>query len=218
MINILKKLLSDRFLSKLVNSTIMFYIVRFRYRLLRRPLRHTETFKALPRRNRENFFSSYCNGVGLDIGYGGDLLAANCLGYDVEDGNAQLLDGMRNEKFDFVYSSHTLEHLADPAEALFNWWRVVKSGGVMILYIPHRDLYEKKATLPSRWNLGHRQFFTLDKDESPDTIGILTLIANTLTGYELIYAKICDEGHTITDPLIHSDGEYSIEVVLKKLY
>jgi hypothetical protein len=34
---------------------------------------------------------------------------------------------------------------------------------------------------------------------------------------EIIYANECNEGHTITDPLIHSDGEYSIEVVVKKM-
>jgi SAM-dependent methyltransferase len=107
--------------------------------------------------------------------------------------------------------------MVDPAVSLQNWWRVLKSGGHMIIYIPHRDLFEKKKTLPSNWNDDHKQYFLLDKDEAPDTIGAVPLIERTLTDFEIIYAKVCNEGFTITDPLIHSDGEYSIEVVLKKL-
>jgi hypothetical protein len=42
------------------------------------------------------------------------------------------------------------------------------------------------------------------------------LIERTLDGKELVYAKACSEGHTITEPDVHSDGEYSIEVVLRK--
>ncbi len=56
----------------------------------------------------------------------------------------------------------------------------------------------------------------IDQDEGPNTIGIVPLIKRTLTEFEIIYANECNEGHTITDPSIHSDGEYSIEVVVMK--
>jgi SAM-dependent methyltransferase len=216
MIDIIKKLFPRELLEALVNSQFVFNLSKLRYKLLGRPLRQAETSKAHSRRYRENFFSAYCNGAGLDIGYGGDLLAPNCLGYDIEDGNAQLLDGIGTETYDFVYSSHTLEHMYNPMEALQNWWRVVKPGGYLILYIPHRDLYEKKMSLPSNWNVGHRHFFLMNENDPPDTLGIMPLIAETISGYELVYAKICSEGYTRTDPNVHSDGEYSIEVVLKK--
>jgi SAM-dependent methyltransferase len=107
--------------------------------------------------------------------------------------------------------------MLDPIVAIRNWWRVLKPGGYMILYIPHRDLYEKRMTLPSRWNPDHKHFFLLDKDEAPDTKNVLDLIRHALTGYEIIYAKECSEGHTITAPDVHSDGEYSIEVVVRKI-
>ena len=144
------------------------------------------------------------------------MLAPNCQAYDIEDGNAQFLEQIDDETYDFVYSSHTLEHMPDPATALVNWWRVVKPCGFLILYIPHRDLYEKKSTLPSNWNLGHRTFFLPERDEPPDTVGILPLISKTLSDFILVYSKVCSEGHTISDPDIHSDGEYSIEIVLQK--
>lgn len=183
----------------------------------KRPFVPAETSKAKFRRSKEGFFKKYLSGKGIDIGFGGDLVSANANGYDFEHGDAQYLAELKDEQFDFVYSSHTLEHMPVPAIALKNWFRVVKKGGYLIIYIPHRDLYEKKKTLPSRFNPTHTHFFLIDKDAPPQTLGIIPLIQNNLSGYELIYAKECSEGHTITDPLIHSDGEYSIEVVIKKL-
>jgi SAM-dependent methyltransferase len=176
-----------------------------------------ETRKARPRRVRQGFFQKFCNGQGIDIGFGGDLLADNCQGWDVEDGDAQVLGGVPDASFDFVYSSHTLEDLEDPALALGHWWRVLRPGGFLILYVPHRDLYEKKTRLPSRFNADHRHFFLPDQDDPPDTLGLRPLIERVLNDAEIVYVQVCDEGHTITDPEMHSDGEYSIEAVIKKV-
>ncbi len=107
--------------------------------------------------------------------------------------------------------------MPDPAEGVKNWFRVVKPGGYLIIYLPHRDLYEKKETLPSMFNSNHYHFFLIDRDEEPDTIGIIPLIETTLNDFDIVYAKECSEGHTITEPEIHSDGEFSIEVVVRKI-
>jgi len=200
-----------------MGAGIYHYYLKEKYLKGKRPVVHAETSKAKTRRIKEGFFEKYTQGRGLDIGYGGDLISPNAAGYDFEHGDAQYLNELKDGQYDFVYSSHTLEHLPDPALALKNWYRVLKKGGYLILYIPHRDLYEKKKTLPSRFNPNHTNFFLVERDEAPDTVGIVPLIERTLKNYELIYAKECSEGHTITDPEIHSDGEYSIEVVLKKL-
>lgn len=197
-------------------SAVYYGVLKARYRLLGRPRFTGESSKARPRREGEGFFEKYCRGEGLDIGYGGDLLAPNCRGWDFEDGDAQYLAGIPDSKYDFVYSSHTLEHLPEAETALQNWWRVLKPGGYLILFLPHRDLYEKKKTLPSRWNPGHLHFFLPDTGEPPDTIGLRELVYKSLTGFELVYLKTCSAGHTITDPIVHSDGEYSIECVLRK--
>jgi SAM-dependent methyltransferase len=175
-----------------------------------------ETSKARARREREGFFQLYVQGRGLDIGYGGDPVVPGCTGYDAVHGDAQYLKGIPDEAFDFVYSSHTIEHMVDPKVALQNWWRVLKKGGYLIVYLPHRELYEKKRTLPSRWNEDHKHFFLLDRDDPPHTLGVVPLLDRALGNPELVYAKECAEGHTITDPDLHSDGEYSIEVVLRK--
>jgi len=192
-------------------------LLSIKFRTIGRPFVPGETTKAHSRRVREGFFENYCKGEGLDIGFGSDLITKDAEGYDFEHGNAQYLKGVKDNSYDFVYSSHTIEHLPDPAEGIKNWFRVVKSEGYLILYLPHRDLYEKKKKLPSRFNHDHRNFFLINKDEVPDTIGIVPLIERTLKDFEVIYAKECSGGHTITDPDIHSDGEFSIEVVIRKI-
>ncbi len=164
-----------------------------------------ETSKAEPRRTKEGFFEKYCQGKGLDIGYGGDLLSKNCQGWDFADGNAQYLKGLPDETYDFVYASHVLEHMRDPAVALKNWWRVLKVGGYLIIAVPDRDLFEQRKRLPSYRNNDHKHFFSLDKDEAPDTLGLRPLIERNLPNAKTIYAKICS-----------NENEYSIEAIVKK--
>jgi len=109
-----------------------------------------------------------------------------------------------------------LEHMDDPAVAIENWWRVLRPGGYLILYVPHRDLYEKKKELPSRWNIDHKHYFLIDKDEGPVTIGLVPLIERTLSNAVIVYAKECREGFKDPGLEVHSMGEYSIEIVVKK--
>jgi SAM-dependent methyltransferase len=188
----------------------------YQYLRGKRPIVKGETSKAHNRRMREGFFEKYCNGKGLDIGFGGDLILPDAQRWDFEHGDAQYLKGIKDESFDFVYSSHTLEHVFEVEKTLENWFRVLKPNGYLILYIPHRDLYEKKKKLPSRFNPTHQRFFLIDKDDPPSSVGILPLLNSTLDNFTLVYAKECSEGNTITDPMLHSDGEFSIEVVIKK--
>ena len=44
-----------------------------------------------------------------------------------------------SETYDFVLSSHMLEHTANPLRALAEWKRVLKPGGGMVLVVPARD-------------------------------------------------------------------------------
>jgi len=46
------------------------------------------------------------------------------------------LHGIGNHQYDFVLSSHNLEHISNPVRALKEWIRVVKSGGVIIVLLP----------------------------------------------------------------------------------
>jgi len=175
-----------------------------------------ESFKSHVRRQEEGFFDKYCVGDGLDIGYGGDPVVPNVRGWDFEHGDAHYLNGLEDEQFDFVYSSHLLEHLPDIETALVNWWRILKKGGYLILYLPHRDLYEKKKTLPSRFNDDHAHFFLPDVDDPPDTIGLRPLVKRLFADMELEYCKVCDAGYSSLGDELPSEGEYSIELIARK--
>src|SRR5437588_6861904 len=95
---------------------------------------------ALRRLHEPGFGTRYFVGDGLDVGGGYDPLwnyrelfpaMRSCRNWDVEDGDAQMLAGVDDEAFDFVHSSHCLEHMVDPQVALANWFRVCKAGGYL---------------------------------------------------------------------------------------
>ena len=183
---------------------------------LGRKITYGESYKSHARRKGEDFFKNYCTGYGLDIGYGGDPVVPNIRGWDFEHGDAHFLKGLEDEQFDFVYSSHLLEHLPDIETALKNWWRVLKTGGYFILYLPHRDLYEKKKNLPSRFNDDHAHFFLPEIDDLPDTVGLVPLLKRVIPNLEIEYCKVCDAGYSSVSDEAPSEGEYSIEIVARK--
>lgn len=94
-------------------------------------------------------------GRGLDLGCGQFKVLPHVIGIDDGDHaalfghsflanlkmNAEKLDIFATQSMDFVFSSHLLEHIEDYREALKEWWRVVKIGGKLILYLPHKDFY-----------------------------------------------------------------------------
>jgi SAM-dependent methyltransferase len=132
------------------------------------------------------FATRYFVGKGLDVGGGGDTLAlfqeffplATCISrYDLENGDAQLLKNVDDGAFDFLYSSHCLEHMRDAREALSNWLRVVRSGGHLVVQVPDEDLYEQ-GQWPSRYNSDHKLSFTICKPKSwsPVSVNLLDLL------------------------------------------
>lgn len=46
------------------------------------------------------------------------------------------LTGLADRSYDFVLSSHTLEHIANPLGALMEWHRVLQPGGTLALVVP----------------------------------------------------------------------------------
>lgn len=93
----------------------------------------------------------YTSGIGLDIGCGDDKIAPNAIGIDTQHfagiplgsmiASGEKLPQFADASMDFVFSSHFLEHVADYKAALKEWWRVLKVGGRLILYLPHKDYY-----------------------------------------------------------------------------
>ena len=58
-------------------------------------------------------------------------------------GDNYLLDGTTlgslHNGYDFVISSHTFEHIANPLKALFQWKNIIRTGGVVFIVCPHKD-------------------------------------------------------------------------------
>lgn len=52
---------------------------------------------------------------------------------------ATALAAVAPESYDFVLSSHVLEHIANPIKALMEWMRVLRPGGILLLVVPHKD-------------------------------------------------------------------------------
>ena len=80
--------------------------------------------------------------------------------WDTPQGDAQYMRGINDNKYDFVHSSHCLEHMEDPIIALRNWIRITKPGGYLVITVPEEFLYEH-GQWPSRFNGDHKWSFSI---------------------------------------------------------
>ncbi len=134
-----------------------------------------ECSKSIARRQSDpNFLNRYFSGDGIDIGGAPDPLSlyselfprmGSVRIWDLADGDAELMEGVADASFDFVHSSHCLEHLSDPARGLANWFRILKPGGYLVVTVPDEDLYEQ-GVFPSSFNTDHKWTFTIFKQDS----------------------------------------------------
>lgn len=178
-----------------------------------------ESSKARQRRLNEGYSSKYFKGAGIDIGCGEDPLTPDCRKWDLEQGDAQELVGIDRSSFDWVYSSHCLEHLRHPWLALARWWEVLRPGGILMVVVPDEDLYEQ-GCWPSRFNHDHKWTFTIHKTKSwsPVSLNLLQL-ASSLPDHKVITCRLCDQGYTygpeIWDRTL-GNAEAQIELILEK--
>jgi len=117
----------------------------------------------LAKKWRDNHWQ-YLSGNGIDIGHGGDLLETPCgkvMGWEGANGDARIMEGVADAYFDFVYSSHCLEHLMNVEDGLYNWIRILKPGGHLFLILPDWKLYEH-CMWPSIFNRTHKFTFSID--------------------------------------------------------
>ena len=195
-------------------------------------IRGITSISVLRRLADSRFASRWFVGVGLDVGGGDDSLGLyvelfpridKVIVYDEPQGNAQLLDNVEDNSFDFLYSSHCLEHLDDPYEAMGNWIRVVKPGGHLIVNVPDEDLYEQ-GVWPSLYNTGHKTSWTIDKEESwsPVSHNVVDLVRRFRGDALPLKVELVDHGYRprlwgIMDQTRLPMAEAAIELVLLKL-
>lgn len=178
-----------------------------------------EVEKSHRRRLERGFYSQFCSGAGVDVGYVGNVeyptrpVLSNAVGVDLETKGYNGLNlPWESGTLDFVFSSHMLEHVSEPHKFIREWYRVLKVGGHMVIIVPHQFLYEKKLDLPSRWNGEHKAFYT------PQSL--MRLIEHSLVpnSYRLAFMRDNDDNFDYAiPPDQHSGGCYEIECVIKKI-
>ena len=134
-------------------------------------------------------------GKGIDIGCGSDPVTPEVCKFDTQHGDANQITKHVHEEFDYVFSSHCLEHMRNPGEAILEWWRLVRPGGHLFFIVPDEDLYEQ-GVFPSRFNRDHKATFTIAKAKSwsPVSINVLDLVYS-LPGAQLVSLVLQDAGY-----------------------
>jgi len=154
----------------------------------------------------------------LDIGYrGGNAQAVpivpQAIGVDLDYPG---YDGTRlpfaDLSQDALFVSHCLEHIHDYRGSLADWYRVLKIGGYLLIFVPHKWLYERRATPPSALNPDHKRFYT------PGTL--LAEIEESLpvNGFRIRHLADNDYAYEYERPIDrHPRGCYEIELVVQKI-
>lgn len=190
-----------------------------------------ETSKSVFRRLFDSrFVHTYFVGDGIDIGAGSDSLAqyvekfpliTDVRSWDAPDGDAVYMASITDNSFDFVHSSHCLEHLSNPYIAFENWLRICRPGGHLIITVPDEDLYEQGRS-PSIFTNEHVTTWTIFKKQSwsPTSINIFDFLSRFSPAIEILKVELIDHNfsrrNSVGDQTLHSLSESAIEIILRK--
>lgn len=190
-----------------------------------------ETTKSRLRRlSDDRFVNRYFVGDGIDIGCGDDSLGKykntytginEVKAWDLPDGDAQLMQGVEDDAYDFVHSSHCLEHMRNPTEAMQNWIRICKPGGHIVITIPEEDLYEQ-GVWPSTFNRDHKTSWTIAKQTSwsPVSVSVIPFLFQFLDKIEIIKIELIDHNFDYSLPRVdqtfNMPSESAIEFIVRK--
>lgn len=192
-----------------------------------------ETSKSLIRRMHDvRYANTYFKGMGIDIGAGNDSigkyqaqfpLMTYVKAWDMPDGDAQYMNMVEDNFYDFVNSSHCLEHMVDPNIAFKNWLRICKPGGHIITCIPDEDLYEQ-GVFPSTFNNDHKTTWTIKKDKSwsPVSVNVTDFLGQFSSEIEVIKIDLVNGTYNYNHPYGRIDqtsasiSECAIEFIVRK--
>lgn len=191
-----------------------------------------ESIKAIMRRNYDRrFATTYFVGNGIDVGCGGQPISlyaeffpqmTGLRAWDLPDGDGALLEGVEDETFDFVHSSHSLEHMSDPWVAMKNWIRVLKKGGHMILLLPDEDMFEQGQWPSAYAGKDHITAWTIKKKSSwcIASINVVDFFGEFADTMEILKIEKLDATYLYTVDKVDQTrtpiGECAIEVILRK--
>jgi SAM-dependent methyltransferase len=156
----------------------------------------------------------YLQGNTIDLGPDDDPISPWAIGIDYKrvtdhihlTGDIRNLYWFKDGVMDSVFSSHCIEDLEDTEQALREWLRVIKRGGYLIIYAPHRDYYPNIGHPLA--NKGHRHDFI------PSDI---VSIVNKIGGTKLISNNTYSPPDGVYNYENRGKIEYSFELVFQKI-
>ncbi len=134
-------------------------------------------------------------GDGIDIGCSDCPILPNIRCFDLKDGDANFITKYIKKQFDFVYSSHCLEHMYNPQQTILEWWKLVKINGYLFFTVPDEDLYEQ-GIFPSVSNPDHKHTFTISKSKSWSSVSVNVYdLAKSLPGGNIMSLTLQDDNY-----------------------
>jgi len=114
--------------------------------------------------------AKFCQGNGLDVG-AGPWPFAGAQAVELRNGGDAM--NLPSGEFDYIVSSHCLEHLIDPVAAIEHWRTRLKLGGVLFLYLPHPS---QKYWRPQNCRKHRHMFYPDDMAEMLRDLGFVNVI------------------------------------------
>jgi SAM-dependent methyltransferase len=94
------------------------------------------------------------------------------------------LRSIQDGQYDFLLSSHVLEHCADPLKTLREWTRVLRDEGMLLLIVPHRDgTFDHNRDITSFDHLRHDEERHMGEDDTTHMDEFIDRIDLSMTGY-----------------------------------
>ena len=82
----------------------------------------------------------FCKGKGVDVGGYMNWTLKGSTAINVTNDDGYHADDFPGEDLDYIFSSHTLEHIPDYISTLEYWTTKLKNVGIIYLYLPHYDM------------------------------------------------------------------------------
>lgn len=145
------------------------------------------------------FAKHFCKGNGIDIGGTPDWHLPGSLPVNIDLDNvedAHSLPKNQSDEFgqwDYIFSSHCLEHLPDYVFALKEWQAAIRPGGQLFLYLPHPEM---EYWLPQNNPRHLHMFYPADIVKTLKDLGFVDIFH----GERDLYYSFCVTGTRVIEP------------------